>query len=464
VTIYFEALSRVEDLVRGRRIKISVYELGYIGMATAASYIDKGFKVIGYDIDFERGKSLENGSIRHPDPRVRDILVRGVRDGLLEMVYDPVEASKAGDIIIIDVPLSWSTPGPFFAHLDNAVESIAKGLLPGKIVVVETTVPPGTTSTRVRGLLESFSRLRCGSDFGLAYSPARLSIERAYEDLTKRYPKILGGVDTKSPAILEKLFREVYGGVLIMSSASAAEFEKVVEGVYRDVNIALANELARAARELGIDIWEVIEATRTNPYIDLHLPGSGVGGVSLPYQPYLLAWGVGRRWIWEGIAIRGRKINEDQPRYIARILLEGLETLGVRRSEVRIAILGLAYKGDVDDHRNSPSYGIIEYLRSRGVEEIRVHDPYAMDTKARLRLYRELGDALRGCNGIIVSTDHSIYRDLSIQQLAISTGEKKVAILDARRTLKREKRDLKDIECIYATSGSPWARCAPDDP
>ncbi|MEM4969818.1 MAG: nucleotide sugar dehydrogenase [Sulfolobales archaeon] len=459
--IYHEDLSMIDNIIRERRIKISLYGLGYIGAATAAAFIDKGFKVVGYDADPERARNIEKGSIKHPDPEVRDAVRRGVEKGLLEVVYDPIEASRKGDIIIIDVPLSWGARGPLFIYLDNAVENIARGLSPGHIVVVETTVPPGTTSTRVKGILERVSGLRCGSDFGLAYSPARLSIEKAYGDLTRRYPKILGGVDPRSPSILEKLFREVYGGVLIMSSATAAEFEKVAEGIYRDVNIALANELARAARELGIDIWEVITAASTNPYIHIHMPGSGVGGVSLPYQPYLLAWSIGGKWIWEGVIMRGRKVNEDQPRYIAKTMLEGLEILGIRGSEAKIAILGLAYKGDVDDHRNSPSYSIIEYLASRGVGEVVLHDPYVETPPSGIKIYRDLEESLRGCDGVILSTDHSIYRGLSIEQIAILTGKKRVAILDSRRVLRREGRSINDIECIYSTSGSPWSRCFP---
>jgi nucleotide sugar dehydrogenase len=461
VGIYHADLSMIENIVKERRIKISIYGLGYIGAATAAAYMDKGFKVVGYDADPERARSIEKGSIRHPDPEVRDLIKRGVERELLEVVYDPIEASRKGDIVFVDVPLTWGERGPLFTYLDKAVESIAMGLSPGHIVVVETTVPPGTTSTRVKSFLERISGLKCGFDFGLAYSPARLSIERAYGDLTRRYPKILGGVDPRSPAILEKLFREIYGGVLIMSSATAAEFEKVAEGIYRDVNIALANELARAARELGIDIWEVITAASTNPYIHLHMPGSGVGGVSLPYQPYLLAWSLGRRWIWEGIIMKGRNVNEDQPKYIARTLLAGLDILGIRWSDARVAILGLAYKGDVDDHRNSPSYSIIEYLASRGVGEIVIHDPYVETPPTGIKTYRDLEESLKGCDGIIVSTDHNIYKKLSVEQIAILTGKKRIAILDARKVLRRDSRSINDIECIYSTSGSPWSRCFP---
>ena len=153
----------------------------------------------------------------------------------------------------------------------------------------------------------------CGRDFGLSYSPMRISVERAYEDLVRKYPKIVGGVDRDSPEILSILFKEVYeAGFIIMSSSTAAEFEKIAEGIYRDANIAIANELARAARELGVDIWEVIMVSRTNPYISIHNPGSGVGGVSLPYQPYLLAWSIARRWIWDSTIIRARRANEEQ--------------------------------------------------------------------------------------------------------------------------------------------------------
>jgi len=459
--IYGRDPKEVEDLVRRKAITTTIYGLGYIGLATAAAYLSKGFKVVGYDPNKGRAEEVERGDAGHPDPEVREAIARGARKGLLEVARDPVEAAKRGDVILVDVPLAWGPRGPSFEHIDAALSYIAAGLSPGSIVVIETTVPPGTTSARARRALEEGSGLRCGREFGLAHSPARLGIERAFGDLTRRYPKIVGGVDRESPKALEPLFREVYGGgVIVMSSATAAEFEKVVEGVYRDVNIALANELARAARELGIDVWEVIEASRTNPYVHIHLPGSGVGGVSLPYQPYLLAWSVGKSWIWDGVAMRARRANEAQPSYIARALLEGLEILGVDPKSSRIAILGLAYKGDVEDHRNSPTYGLVEHLLRAGVGDIVVHDPYVGGAMVGARLSPNLYEALRGCRGVIVSTDHSVYRGLSTAGIAGASGSGKIAILDARRVLKKGGAEAPGgVECIYSTAGSPWEPC-----
>lgn len=459
--IYGVGRDHVESLVRERKVVISVYGLGYVGLASVAAYASKGFRVVGYDPSRERVSQIVGGSVRHPDPVVRDIVSRAYREGLLEIVEDGVEASRRGDVKLVDVPLPWDSRGPVFRYLDSAVEGISMGLSRGDIVVIETTTPPGVTGSRVRRILEENSGLVCGRDFGLSYSPMRISVERAYEDLVRRYPKIVGGVDRDSPEILSILFREIYeAGVIIMSSSTAAEFEKIAEGIYRDANIAIANELARAARELGVDIWEVIAVSRTNPYINIHNPGSGVGGVSLPYQPYLLAWSIARRWIWDSTIIRARRANEEQPGYIAGLLIEGLEMIGVSPREARVAILGLAYKGDVGDHRNSPTYGILGHLVRRGVANIAIHDPYVVEQIEGAEITSDLERALKGVSGVVISTDHSVYRRLTIEEIARFSGEKRIAIVDARRVIDASKRGgFGDIRCIYTTPGTPWMEC-----
>ena len=460
--IYFADHNEAVELARGRRVVFSVYGLGYVGMATAAVIISRGFKVIGYDENKEKLREIEKGSIRHIDSMVREVIVRGYREGLLEISYEGAEASEKSDVKMIDVPLSWSSRGPDFTAIDRAVETIAMGLSAGDIVVVETTVPPGTTATRVKRILEDLSGMVCGRDFGLSYSPQRIGIERAYEDLAYKYPKILGGVDQKSPRILETLFKEIYGGVIVMSSSTAAEFEKIAEGIYRDTNIAMANELARAARKLGVDIWEVIRVSRTNPYIDIHSPGSGVGGVSLPYQPYLLAWSIGENWIWGSAIIRARRVNEDQPSYVAGILIDGLRSLGIDISGARITVLGLAYKGDVDDDRNSPAYGVVEHLVKRGVKDIKIHDPYVRKwgrEGVAAMLTNNLEDALRGADGVIVVTDHSMYRGLGVDKIVRLSGKNRIVIVDSKKILGVNPKDHdlqgSGIRCIYATPGSP---------
>ncbi len=460
--IYFADAEEMLRLIKERKTIFSVYGLGYIGTTTVAVLLSRGFRVVGYDENRERLREIERGTIRHIDMRVREEVLRGYREGLLEISYDGVEASRKSDVKIIDVPLSWGPRGPNFTAIDRVSETIAGGMSPGDIVVLETTVPPGTAETRVKKILEDVSGLSCGKDFGLSYSPQRVSIERAYEDLAHRYPKIVGGVDKKSPKILEILFKEIYGSVIVMSSSRAAEFEKIAEGVYRDANIAIANELARAARELGVDIWEVISVTRTNPYIDIHSPGPGVGGASLPYQPYLLAWSVGRSWIWDSVIIRARRTNEEQPSYIAQILVEGLRLLGIEVDSARIAILGLAYKGDVDDDRNSPAYGVAEYLAERGVNDIAVHDPYVkrwgLGDRVRVRLTGSLEEALRGSDGVVLVTDHSVYKDLGIDRIASLSGKDRIVIVDSRKILSPDLggKGLEGsrVRCIYITPGS----------
>ena len=461
--IYFADLQEAARLARERRVVFSVYGLGYVGATVAAVLVSRGFRVIGYDENRERLREIERGSIRHIDSMVRDLIAKGYREGLLELSYDGIEASRRSDVKMINVPLSWGSRGPVFTAVDKAVETIAMGLSAGDIVVLETTVPPGTTATRVRRILEDLSGMVCGKDFGLSYSPQRISVERAFEDLSSRYPKIIGGVDQKSPKILEILFKEIYGGVIVMSSSTAAEFEKIAEGIYRDTNIAIANELARAARKLGVDIWEVIRVSKTNPYIDIHNPGSGVGGVSLPYQPYLLAWSIGEDWVWNSVMIRARRVNEDQPGYVAGILIEELESLGIGAREARIAILGLAYKGDVDDDRNSPAYGVVEYLVRRGVREIVIHDPYVKSwnkkTDFTVRLTSNLEEALKGADGVVVVTDHSAYKGLKVDMIARLSGKDRIVIVDSRKILSIDPRSSglqgSGIRCVYATPGSP---------
>lgn len=417
--------------IRSGALTVAVYGQGYVGLALAAAWLRAGARVIGVDIDERKVEAIRSGQFGVPDAKV----VKVLRENLgsrYSITTDGVEASRMSEVKIIAVPIPLERGRPNFKPIEGASEKIGLGLKRGDVVIMESSVPPGTTRRVVKPVLERASGLKVEEDFALAYSPERILVGRALEDIVERYPKIVAGYGERSAKVVKCLYEVVARkGVLLMSSLEAAEFEKLAEGIYRDVNIALANELARLANRMGLDFEEIREAANTQPYSHIHKSGVGVGGPCIPVYPMYLTWLAESYGVELKLVKTSRAVNEEQPAYVASLVHNAIKERGVENP--RIVVLGDAFRGDVDDPRNSPTHILVRKLKELGYFRILVHDPYvSSDEELDAPLTNDLDHAISNADVVVVATDHSAYRGLRLSDLA-SRGVK--IVVDGRGVL-----------------------------
>ncbi len=322
--------------------------------------------------------------------------------------------------------------------LESALRGIGKGLTVGSGVSIESSVPPTTTEKWARRILEEESGLVVEKDFALVFSPERIYEGRALADLEERYPKIVGGVGPRSTELFATLYSRIAkkGGIK-MSSATAAELSKLFEGVYRDVNIALANELAKLCEALNVDFAEVREASNSQPFSHLHKPGVGVGGACIPTYPYFVMGVAEENDIPMPLTRLSREINEKMPEYTVLKAEEALKTIGKNLSNSKVAILGLAFRGDTADCRNSPTYDLVDLLRGRSGVLI-VQDPFVAHDEALnrkgVKLTKSIEEAVESASLIIVAADHSEYRKADLGLIS-KLADLPVAVVDGRNMI-----------------------------
>ncbi|WP_291765444.1 nucleotide sugar dehydrogenase [Caldivirga sp. UBA161] len=447
------------DLVNALRsgsLTVSVYGMGYVGTAIAAVWLRAGARVIGVDVDAEKIKKLDACELRLSDRQVEEEL-RRLKDRI-SYTTNGVEASRLSNVKIVTVPVYLGKDKrPIFDSFKASIENIARGLKVGDLVIIESSIPPGTTMDVALPILEKVSGLKVERDYALAYSPERIYVGRAIADIEERYPKIIGGVGPISSRVASTLYGAIARkGTLVLSNPTAAEFEKLAEGAYRDVNIALANELAQLARLLGLDFDEIREAANSQPYSNIHKPGPGVGGSCIPVYPYFLMYAAEKVGFNMRLVQTARSINEYAPAYVAELVKTAASELGVSRP--RVAVLGLAFRGNVDDTRLSPSYDIINYLR--GVMNIIVHDPYVKYDKTLeewgIKLTNSIEDALKGANVVVIATDHSDYSELTLSRIIQLTGLSSIAVVDSRHMIKDWRSPPPGV--IYLAVGRPTTK------
>ncbi|GAA4233740.1 nucleotide sugar dehydrogenase [Actinomadura meridiana] len=410
-------------------MRICVVALGKIGLPLAVQFARKGHRVIGADVD-ERVVADVNAG-REPFPGEADLdvhLAEAVREGLLTATTDTPAAVAESDAVVVVVPLFVDEAGtPDFGWMDAATRSIAAGLRPGTLVSYETTLPVGTTRERWAPMLAEGSGLTSGTDFHLVFSPERVLTGRVFADL-RRYPKLVGGVDEASARHGVEFYEQVLdfderpdldrpNGVWDLGSAEAAELAKLAETTYRDVNIGLANQFARYAGSVGVDVMKVIEACNTQPFSHIHRPGIAVGGHCIPVYP--------RMYLWNDpaatVVAAARDANVAMPAYAVGLLAGTYGDL----TGAPVLVLGAAYRGGVKETAFSGVFPTVEALRERGAVPY-VSDPmYTPEELEALGLPAHRGEPVTAA---IVQADHVEYRDLTPDALP---GVK--AMVDGRR-------------------------------
>ena len=418
-------------------MKIAVIALGKIGLPLAVQFASKGHDVVGVDVS-QRTVDLVNEGIE-PFPgeaELQERLSELVPAGRLRATTDYADAVPGADAVVLVVPLfvDEQTAEPDFGWMDAATTSLGEVLTPGTLVSYETTLPVGTTRTRWKPLLEKTSGLTEGVDFDLVFSPERVLTGRVFADLRK-YPKLVGGLSERGAAKAVDFYRAVLdfdertdlprpNGVWDLGSAEAAELAKLAETTYRDVNIGLANQFARYASTAGIDVYQVIEASNSQPYSHIHQPGIAVGGHCIPVYPRLYLWTDPEATVVSA----ARAANAGMPDYTIGLLEGAYGDL----TGAKVAVLGAAYRGGVKETAFSGVFGAVEALKQRGANPV-VHDPlYSDDELERLGFTPyHLGEPV---DAAVVQADHAEYRTVGSADLP---GIK--AFIDGRRVSSAEQ-------------------------
>ena len=352
-------------------MKIGIVGLGYVGLPLAVAFAEAGHEVTGLDVDEEKVGALNAGRS----------YIEDVPDSALGPLLDRLHATSSYEdlstceavVVCVPTPLSGARE-PDLTYLDAAGAELAKALREGQLVVLESTTYPGTTRERLLPVLEA-SGLKGGSDFHLAFSPERIDPGRT--DFTIRTtPKLLGGLTEACTDRARELYETICDEVVVLSTLEAAELSKLLENVFRSVNIAFVNELAQLCDRLGVDVWEVIDAAATKPFGFMRFdPGPGMGGHCLPVDPFYLAFKARELdFSPEFIELAG-KVNQAQPEYCAERIERALGGVGEALDGARVLVLGVSYKAGVGDTRESPALKIVELLRARGAE-VSYHDPH----------------------------------------------------------------------------------------
>jgi UDP-N-acetyl-D-mannosaminuronic acid dehydrogenase len=386
--------------------KICVLGLGYIGLPTASTFATHGLQVLGVDVNHQVVDTLRHGSLHIHEPGLRTQFQAAMGSGNLIVGVEP----QAADAFIIAVPTPFhDDKRADLSYVKSASEAVVPHLRHGNLVVLESTSPPRTTVDIVAPILEK-SGLRAGKDFFLAYSPERVLPGQILRELIEN-ARVIGGVDRLSAEAGRDLYTTFVRGEIVLTDATTAEMVKLMENTYRDVNIAIANEFSRLAERFGIDVWEAIAIANRHPRVKILSPGPGVGGHCIGVDPWFL---VEAAPDLTPLIQTSRRVNDSQPQVIVNMIRKAIGDL---RGRV-IAVLGLAYKPDVDDLRESPSIEVARRLAESGAL-VRSYEPYKPDAQLEgLQVVPSLEQALAEAELIVLLVRHKPFLDLDPAQIA----------------------------------------------
>lgn len=408
--------------------KICVLGLGYIGLPTSAMFATHGVEVVGVDINEEIVEILNNGDIHIEEPGLKTVVQAAIRSGNLRVACEPELADAF--IIAVPTPINEDKTADMRA-VTSAADSIVPHLREGNLVILESTSPPRTTVDRVQPILES-SGLKAGEDFLLAYSPERVLPGRILNELVEN-SRVIGGVDRASAEAGRDLYRAFVQGEVVVTDATTAEMIKLMENTYRDVNIAVANEFSRLADRFGVDVWEAIEVANRHPRVAILRPGPGVGGHCISVDPWFF---VEAAPDLTPLIRKAREVNDAQPAFVVDLVQRavaeqrsgGAEEQGSGRAgeqgskedleSVRIAALGLAYKPNVDDLRESPAIEVVRLLQEAGAE-LRAFEPFKPEAQVDgVTTVPTLEEALQGADVLLLLVAHRRFLALDPREVA----------------------------------------------
>lgn len=419
-------------------MNVAVIGIGRIGLPVATAIASRGHTVLGCDTDGARVAQVNRGENPIPDEAgLGELLARVVAAGTLQATGETTAAVARCGTVLFAVAVDVDADGRAdLSNLEAACASVAAGLRPGTLCIFDTTLPIGTTRRVLTPLLER-GGLRLGVDFHVAFSPERLLMGRVIEDLTK-YPKVVGGVDADGGRKAAEFYRAVYGGeVFELANAETAELSKLAEGAYRDLNIALANELAQVADAHGVDFLEVIRAANSQPYAHLHSPGTGVGGHCIPVYPRFLIQGAGP----SSLSARGREVNDAMPAYA----VERVASVAGSLEGKRVVIMGLTFRPNVAVTAHSNASDLCREFEARGAR-VFGHDPLLTEEGVRSLGFEPAPGPLSGYDIAVMHSYHAAYAATDWRSLA-------PILLDARNAVDRGSVEASGV--VYVGIGRP---------
>jgi len=432
-------LKELEKKILSKKAKIGIIGLGYVGLPLAVNFAKNGFKVYGIDIDKDRVEKLNRGESYILDvPRSDIALVK--KEGLLSVTTD-FSIIRQLDAVIICVPTPlYKTKEPDVSYIVSAVRNIKRYMKRGQIIVLESTTYPGTTEEVMLPVLET-GGMKEGRDFYLAFSPERIDPGNKNYD-TKNTPKIIGGISRESTRIASILYEQAVDTVVPVSSSKVAEMVKLLENTFRIVNIGMINEIMLMCDRLGVDVWEVIEAAKTKPYGFMPFyPGPGVGGHCIPVDPIYLSWKARVHGFEARFIDLASHVNSEMPHYVVSKIAEGLNERKQALKGAKVMLMGVAYKKDVKDLRESPALEIISILNKKGAI-VSYYDPYLPYLKIdgiNLTGSKFTRQSLKTADCVVLVTDHSnVDYDLVAKHARL--------IIDTRNVLKNAKDRRKIIK------------------
>lgn len=402
---------------------ICIVGLGYIGLPTALMFATNGHRVHGVDVNEHVITQLNEGKVTIEEPGLEEKLQEAIQAGTFQASTKPVTS----DVYILAVP-SPITPDKKadFTFIQSAAASIVPVLKKGDLVILESTVPPQTVQDIVLPELQA-SNLVMGKEVSVSHSPERVIPGRVFEELITN-DRIIGGIDQNSAERTAELYRSFVTGKMHLTDATTAELVKVMENTYRDVNIALANELAKVSAHIGVDVWEAIRLANYHPRVQLHQPGPGVGGHCIAVDPWFL---VALEGVNTPLIETARKTNDDMPHYTAMLTREKVG----QGKQLKVAVLGLAFKGNIDDMRESPSLDVIHYMKELGLN-VMAYDPHIKSNQIPEQT-QQIEEALQGAEAVVILTNHQQFEalDPSFVRSHVHTP----LIIDAKNCLPHEK-------------------------
>jgi UDP-N-acetyl-D-glucosamine dehydrogenase len=399
------------DRLQKKEVTVAILGLGYVGLPLAVVFCEAGFKVVGVDPDTRKVDSLKKGVSYIQDVPTEKI-EKLVKAGKLDATTD-FSALEQADAVSICVPTPLRKTGdPDMSYIMSATDELAKYVHPGMVIVLESTTYPGTTREILLPALTANTELKIGEDFFLAFSPERVDPGR--EDWTTiNTPKVMGGITETCSEVAAAWYSQALETVHPVSSAEAAEMAKLLENTFRMINIGLVNEMAIMCDRLGVDVWEVIDAAATKPFGFMKFtPGPGLGGHCIPIDPLYLSWKMKSLNYNAHFIELASEINTNMPRYVVGRVLEAMNDRGKVLKGSKCLVLGVAYKPDIDDMRESPSLDVIGLLQQKGAL-VEYHDPYVphLLTHEGVEMYSvdDLMTAVRDADCVIIVTNHKVY-------------------------------------------------------
>lgn len=398
------------ELIKSRNLVCGTVGLGYVGLPLAVEKAKAGFRTLGFDVQQEKVDSVNRGENYIGDV-VQEDLESLVSSGMLEATTDFSRIADC-DFVAICVPTPLDAhQQPDTSYMEASAREIAPYIKKGTMVVLESTTYPGTTEDLIKPILEDGSGLTCGTDFYLGFSPERVDPGNLIYK-TKNTPKVVGAVGEDALECIAAVYESVLeSGVTRVSTPAVAEMEKILENTYRNVNIGLVNEMAMLCDRMGIDVWEVIDAAKTKPYgFTAFYPGPGLGGHCIPLDPYYLSWKAREYGFHTSMIEASMTVNDGMPEWCASRAARLLNAKSKAMKDAKILVLGVAYKQDIDDYRESPALRVIERLEARGAD-IAYYDPwvpeYYYQGEVRKSLPELTEDVLAGADLVIVTCAHS---------------------------------------------------------